>query len=104
MAAHPFRWEQPFDQIVEEHGPVFDGLELVSNNVFPETRHKTQGLLNRYPMGATGSSDAHDINIVGCYFTRFPDRIESISEFAAALRPPGMPREPDRSPLEQRAG
>ena len=22
VAAHPFRWDQPFDQIVAEHGPV----------------------------------------------------------------------------------
>jgi PHP domain len=86
VAAHPFRWDQPFDQIVAEHGPVFDALELVSNNVYPETRAKTQGLLNQYPMGATGSSDAHEIDVVGCYFSRFPARIESISDFAAALR------------------
>ena len=37
-------------------------------------------------MGATGSSDAHEIDVVGCYFTEFPARIESISEFVAALR------------------
>lgn len=86
VAAHPFRWDQPFDRIVAEHGPAFDGLELVSNNVYPETRARTQGLLHQYPMGATGSSDAHEIDVVGCYFTRFPARIESISEFAAALR------------------
>ena len=35
VAAHPFRWDQPFDEIVAEHGPVFDALELVSNNVSP---------------------------------------------------------------------
>ena len=33
VAAHPFRWDQPFDAIVAEHGPVFDALELVSKNV-----------------------------------------------------------------------
>ena len=86
VAAHPFRWDQPFDQIVADHGPVFDALELVSNNVYQDTRAKTQGLLNQYPMGATGSSDAHEIGVVGCYFSRFPARIKTISEFAAALR------------------
>jgi predicted metal-dependent phosphoesterase TrpH len=86
VAAHPFRWDQPFDQIVADYGPVFDALELVSNNVFPETRARTQGLLNRYPMGASGSSDAHEIDVVGCYFSKFPARIETISEFASALR------------------
>jgi hypothetical protein len=86
VAAHPFRWEQPFGEIVAEHGPVFDALELVSNNIYRDTRAKTQGLLNQYPMGATGSSDAHEIDVVGCYFSNFTARIETISEFAAALR------------------
>jgi predicted metal-dependent phosphoesterase TrpH len=86
VAAHPFRWEQPFDQIVLEHGPAFDALELVSNNVDRQTRSKTQALLRKYPMGTTGSSDAHEIDVLGCYFTEFPGRIESISEFVAALR------------------
>ena len=86
VAAHPFRWDQPFDQIVADHGPAFDALELVSNNIYPETRAKTQGLLNQYPMGATGSSDAHEIDVVGCYFTKFPRRIESIADFVAALK------------------
>jgi predicted metal-dependent phosphoesterase TrpH len=86
VAAHPFRWEQPFNQIVAEHGAVFDALELVSNNIYPDTRAKTQGLLNQYPMGASGSSDAHEIDVVGCYFSKFPTRIETISEFVTALR------------------
>ena len=86
VAAHPFRWDQPFDQIVAEHGPAFDALELVSNNVDRQTRAKTQALLREHPMGATGSSDAHEIDVLGCYFSEFPGRIESISEFVAALR------------------
>ena len=51
VAAHPFRWDQPFDAIVAEHGPVFDALELVSNNVSAETRAKTEALLRKHPMG-----------------------------------------------------
>jgi len=86
VAAHPFRWDQPFDAIVAEHGPVFDALELVSNNVSAETRSKTEALLRKHPMGATGSSDAHDLEVVGCYFTEFDDRIDSIAEFVAAIR------------------
>jgi predicted metal-dependent phosphoesterase TrpH len=86
VAAHPFRWDQPFGAIVAEHGPVFDALELVSNNVSAETRAKTEALLRKYPMASTGSSDAHDIDVVGCYFTEFEGPIDSISEFVAALR------------------
>ena len=51
VAAHPFRWDQTFDAIVAAHGPVFDALELVSNNVTPETRRKTAALLATLPDG-----------------------------------------------------
>jgi predicted metal-dependent phosphoesterase TrpH len=86
VAAHPFRWDQPFGEIVAKHGPAFDALELVSNNVSAEMRSLTEGLLRAYPMGATGSSDAHDLDVVGCYFTEFDCPIRSISDFVAALR------------------
>ncbi len=33
----------------------------------------------------TGSSDAHEIDVLGCYFTEFPHRIESMAEFVLAL-------------------
>ena len=86
VAAHPFRWDQPFDAIVAEHGPAFDGLELVSKNVTPETRARTEALLRRHAMGATGSSDAHEVESVGCYFTEFDRPVQTIKDFAAALR------------------
>jgi predicted metal-dependent phosphoesterase TrpH len=88
VAAHPFRWDQDFEAIVAEHGPAFDALELVSNNVTPETRARTQRLLARYSprMGATGSSDAHDPWVVGCYFTEFPGPIVSLADFVSAMR------------------
>jgi predicted metal-dependent phosphoesterase TrpH len=86
VAAHPFRWDQPFDAIIAEHGPVFDALEVVSNNMTRETRSRAEAVLRRHRMGATGSSDAHDIKTVGCYFSEFEASIATISDFAAALR------------------
>jgi predicted metal-dependent phosphoesterase TrpH len=87
VAAHPFRWEQDFDQILSEHGPVFHGLELVSKNVTRDTRRKTEGLLRRFKsIGATGSSDAHELETIGCYFTEFDAPIASMADFVAALR------------------
>ena len=87
VGAHPFRWEQDFKEIIEDHGPVFDALELVSNNVTPETRRQTEDLLARYPkIGATGSSDAHRPEVVGCYHTCFPRPIRSMADFVQALR------------------
>ena len=46
---------------------AFDALELVSNNVTADTRRLTEAVLRRHGMGATGSSDAHEIRHVGCY-------------------------------------
>ena len=86
VGAHPFRWDQPFNAIVAQHGPVFDALELVSNNVTTETRLRTEALLRAHPMAATGSSDAHEIATLGCYFTEFDGPIENLADFVAALR------------------
>jgi predicted metal-dependent phosphoesterase TrpH len=95
VAAHPFRWDQPFDAIVADHGPVFDALELVSNNVTHDTRTKTNAVLRAHPMAATGSSDAHEIDTLGCYFTEFNQeiKIDTMADFVAALRgKAGRPR------------
>jgi predicted metal-dependent phosphoesterase TrpH len=86
VAAHPFRWEQPFDEIVAEHGPVFDALELVSNNVTVGTRARAEALLKEHSMGATGSSDAHELSVVGCYYTEFDSPIDSIDDFVAGIK------------------
>lgn len=87
VAAHPFRWGQEFDLILGDHGPVFDALELVSNNITPETRRQTQRVLKAHrSLGATGSSDGHDLEVVGCYYTEFPDPVRSMADFVAMLR------------------
>jgi len=86
VAAHPFRWDQDFEAIVAEHGPSFDALELVSNNVSRETRKKTEHLLSRHAMGATGSSDGHETAVVGCYFTEFSEPVHDLAGFVAALK------------------
>jgi len=93
VAAHPFRWEQDFGEIVDQHGAVFDGVELVSNNVTRETRKLTERLLERRPMAATGSSDGHQPDVVGCYYTEVPGDVRSMAEFVAALKSgKGRPR------------
>ncbi|HEV3163941.1 MAG TPA: PHP-associated domain-containing protein [Isosphaeraceae bacterium] len=87
VVAHPYRWDQEFDAIIAEHGPVFDALELVSKNVTSETRRLTEKLLRKHPqMGATGSSDAHEVDTLGCYYSEVPGPITTIADFVAALR------------------
>ncbi len=86
VAAHPYRWEQEFDEIFDAHGHGLHGIELVSNNVTHQTRARAERLLERHPFPTTGSSDAHHSEVVGCYFTEFPQRIENLSQFVSALR------------------
>lgn len=86
IAAHPFRWEQDFDAIVDTHGASFDALELVSNNVTPETRKLTERLLARTRMNVSGSSDAHQAAVIGRYCSAFPGPIVSMGDFVGALR------------------
>lgn len=92
VAAHPYRWGQDFDAIVRDHGAgAFAGIELVSNNVTPETRAQSEALLARHPtMGRTGSSDGHEAGAVGCYFTEFPGPIATMADFVAALKRGGF--------------
>ncbi len=94
VAAHPFRWDQDFDDILHANGPAFEALELVSNNVTAATRHQTERVLREYPtLGATGSSDGHDRGTIGCYYTEFPGTIATIADFVAALKArAGRPR------------
>src|SRR5262249_26603158 len=33
VAAHPFRWRQPFLDILRDHKPDLDGLELMTSNM-----------------------------------------------------------------------
>ncbi len=86
VAAHPFRWDQPFDRIADIHGSALRALELVSNNVTPETRRRAEATLARHGLRATGSSDAHEPAVVGCYATEFEATIRTMDEFVQALR------------------
>ncbi len=93
VAAHPFRWDQDFRSIVVACKAHFDGIELVSNNVSPTTRSKSQSLLAEFPMGTTGSSDGHDRETIGCYFTEFPGPVRTMADFVRAIRSrTGKPR------------
>ncbi|HEY2156257.1 MAG TPA: PHP domain-containing protein [Isosphaeraceae bacterium] len=86
IAAHPFRWDQDFEAIAAEHDRGLAGVELVSNNVTPETRALTARLADRHGFPTTGSSDGHQPEVVGCYCTEFPGSIGTMAEFVAALR------------------
>src|SRR6266849_8495364 len=44
VAAHPFRWGQPFDEILRDEQPELDGLELMTNNMDAICRERALGV------------------------------------------------------------
>ena len=87
VAAHPHRWNQPFDRLIQEQAPELDGIEVMSNNMDPDLRAKAQELLKRYPHFAQlGNSDSHQPHTVGCCYTLFDAVIRTNAELVAAIR------------------
>ena len=93
VAAHPFRWDQTSTRSSRQHGPAFDALELVSNNVTPETRQKTEALLREAPDGGDGLERRPRARRSAATTPSSPVPIETLADFIAALRQrTGRPR------------
>jgi predicted metal-dependent phosphoesterase TrpH len=87
VAAHPNRWNQPFERLVKEQAPELDGIEVMSNNMDPDLRAKAQELLRKFPhLAQLGNSDSHQPNTVGCCYTDFDAEIRTNSDLVAAIR------------------
>lgn len=87
VAAHPYRWGQPFDRILAEQKPELDGIEMMSNNMDDHLRDRAADFRRRHPRYAgLGNSDAHEIDAVGCCHTLFDADIRSSSDLVAAIR------------------
>lgn len=87
VAAHPYRWGQPFDKVLKDSGAELDGVEVMSNNMDAELRTQAAGLLVRYPHFAQlGNSDSHAPDTVGCCYTEFAATIRTSADLVAAIR------------------
>jgi predicted metal-dependent phosphoesterase TrpH len=86
VAAHPFRWNQAFDDILETERPDLDGLELMSNNMDDEIRCRAAALNARVRLAGLGNSDAHRLETLGCCYTEFDAVIRDMSDLVAAIR------------------
>jgi predicted metal-dependent phosphoesterase TrpH len=86
VAAHPYRWGQPFDDILRQERPHLDGLEMMSNNMDDETRRRAAALNDRLKLAGLGNSDAHRVEKLGCCYTEFGAAIRDMDDLVEAIR------------------
>ena len=87
VAAHPFRWGQPFERFYDEQRPAFDGVEVMSKNLDAGLRERVAAFQARHPhLARLGNSDAHGIGEVGCCRTEFDVEVSSNADLVAAIK------------------
>jgi predicted metal-dependent phosphoesterase TrpH len=86
VAAHPFRWGQPFDDIVQRQQPALDGLELMTNNMDADGRRRAAEIIRQHRWAGLGSSDAHHERVVAACYTEFAVPIRNNRELVEAIR------------------
>jgi predicted metal-dependent phosphoesterase TrpH len=87
VAAHPYRWGQRFERILRDPQVTLDGIEAMTNNMDDELRRRAAGVLRDWPeLAGLGSSDAHEVGVVGACFTEFDADIRTNADLVAAIR------------------
>jgi predicted metal-dependent phosphoesterase TrpH len=86
VAAHPFRWGQRFDEILQRERPELDGLELMTSHMDADIRRRAAEFHRSRPLAGLGSSDAHSEEVVGVCYTDFQADIRTASDLVQAIR------------------
>lgn len=90
VAAHPFRWGQPFEEILQRDQPELDGLEMMSKNMDAECRQQAQMAMEKYGprlnLAALGNSDAHSTDMLGVCYTVFASALRDTRDLVEAIR------------------
>lgn len=87
VAAHPYRWGQVFEELLRDESPQLSGLEMMSNNMDASLRRLASAFYERNTQFATlGSSDAHELDVVGCCYTEFDAQIRTMADLVKAIR------------------
>jgi hypothetical protein len=86
VAAHPFRWGQPFEDILRDKRPELDGLELMTSNMDADCRLRAAKVWQQRPLAGLGSSDAHHEDVLGFCYTEFVEPIDTMDDLVAAIR------------------
>src|SRR5438876_7061058 len=86
VAAHPFRWGQPFADILQREQPELDGLELMTSNMDADCRRRAAEIKRGRPLAGLGSSDAHREEVLGFCYTDFDAQIRNSQDLVEAIR------------------
>ncbi len=86
VAAHPFRWGQPFAEILDRDRPELDGLELMSHNMDDECRRRAAEVFEGLGVAGLGNSDAHHEDVLGECYTEFDATIRDVNDLVEAIR------------------
>jgi hypothetical protein len=86
VAAHPFRWGQPFNEILRKQKPELDGLELMTSNMDAVCREQAAEVYRKQPLAGLGSSDAHAEEVLGFCYTDFMGTIRDLRDLVEAIR------------------
>jgi predicted metal-dependent phosphoesterase TrpH len=86
VAAHPFRWGQPFEDILRREAPELDGLELMSSNMDAGCRRRAAEIQKARGLAGLGSSDAHDLDTLGFCYTVFDGDVRGAADLVKAIR------------------
>src|SRR5262245_56245354 len=86
VAAHPFRWGQPFDEIVRDEQPELDGIEVMTSHMDAECRQQAAVMLRKHRWAGLGSSDAHREDLLGVCYTEFAAPIHNNRDLVEAIR------------------
>jgi predicted metal-dependent phosphoesterase TrpH len=86
VAAHPFRWGQPFDRILERERPDLDGMERMSSHMDADCRRQADAVWRRIGVAGLGNSDAHREDVLGFCYTEFPGAVRTIRDVVECIR------------------
>ena len=86
VAAHPYRWGQPFDEILAAVRPELDGLEVMSKNMDAAERRRAAAVGKARGWTTLGNSDAHQEDQLAVCYTLFAHTIRDQRDLIEALR------------------
>ncbi|HHT9125121.1 MAG TPA: CehA/McbA family metallohydrolase [Candidatus Brocadiia bacterium] len=84
IPAHPYRYGAGLEELL--YSLEIDGLEIMSTNTSEMAGIQAQLLRDKLNIPGIAGSDAHDIRLVGAYYTEFQCNITNEAELVEAIR------------------